>query len=85
MISDNGSTFLAASGTIQKLTESSKVLNELSKRGTKWQFIPKRAPWYGGFWERMIGVTKQCLRKTLGKSLISLEMLQTVVSEIETD
>ena len=36
-----------------------------------------------GFWERLIGLTKQAIRKTLGR-LISLDQLQTVVVEIES-
>ena len=48
-----------------------------------WQFIPKRAPWYGGFWERLIGLTKTTLKKVLGRTFISLINLQTIVVEIE--
>ena len=29
-------------------------------------FIPKWAPWYGGFWEQIIGLKKQAVKKTLG-------------------
>ena len=83
MISDNASTYLAASETIVKLTNSTTLKDELSKQGTSWEFIPKRAPWYGGFWERLIGLTKNCLRKTLGRSYVTLETLQTVITEIE--
>jgi len=45
--------------------------------------MPKRAPWYGGFWERLIGLTKMTLKKVLGRTFISLTSLQTIVIEIE--
>ena len=48
-----------------------------------WQFIPNRAPWYGGFWERFIGLTKTTIKKVLGKTYILLINLQTIVVEIE--
>lgn len=49
MMSDNGSTFVAASNTIQQLTQSSKIQEELLINRTTWKFIPTRAPWFGGF------------------------------------
>lgn len=49
MISNHGSTYLAAFETIEKLLKSSTIVNELAKDGTTWQFIQKRAPWYGEF------------------------------------
>jgi hypothetical protein len=55
----------------------------LSKRGIQWKFIPKRAPWYGGFWERLIGLTKNSLKKVLGRANGTLEELQTISSETE--
>ena len=41
------------------------------------------SPWYGGFWERLIGLMKMFLKKVLGRANISLLMLQTLVTEIE--
>ena len=66
------------------LFESNDVQEALGRQGVNWRFIPKRAPWYGGFWERLIGLTKQAIKKTLGRTLISLDQLQTVVVEIES-
>ena len=83
MISDNATTYLSAAETIRRLTESQTLSDTLSSYGTTWTFIPKRAPWYGGWWERLIGLTKNCLRKTLGRSYVTLETLQTIVTEIE--
>ena len=40
-------------------------------------------PWYGGFWERLIGLTKTVLKKVLGRSFITFEALQTLAVEIE--
>ncbi|XP_063435728.1 uncharacterized protein LOC134716648 [Mytilus trossulus] len=83
MISDNASTYMAASETLERLTKSETLNDALSVCGTTWKFIIKRAPWYGGWWERLIGLTKMCLRKVLGRSYITLEDLQTIVTEIE--
>ena len=46
-------------------------------------FTPQRAPWYGGWWEDLIGLTKNCLRKVLGKVFVSLVELQKVITEVE--
>ena len=40
-------------------------------------------PWFGGFWERLIGLTKTSLKKTLGRTHVTLEGLQTVIVEVE--
>ena len=83
MISDNASTYLSAASEIEQLVKSTTVRDTLRNRGTSWQFIPKRAPWYGGFWERLIGLTKMTLKKVLGRTFVSLTSLQTIVIEIE--
>jgi hypothetical protein len=41
------------------------------------------APWFGGFWERLIGLTKTALKKVLGRASVNLVTLQTLVVEIE--
>ena len=83
MISDNATTYTAAANHLKKLFNSPAVLEAFSRRGTEWRFIPARAPWYGGFWERLIGLTKTSLKKILGRRFVSMETLQTIMTEIE--
>ncbi|XP_053407961.1 uncharacterized protein LOC128559664 [Mercenaria mercenaria] len=44
----------------------------------------KRAPWYGGYWERLVGLVKRSLRKSLGHRSLTDIQLQTVIKEIES-
>ena len=83
LISDNASTFQAAAKGLEELIISTQASETLSTLGVQWKFIPKRAPWYGGFWERLIGLTKMALRKVLGNAFVSLPVLQTLIIEIE--
>lgn len=59
MISDNGTTLGSAPGEIRELTGSNMVLDQEYKYGTTWKLILQRAHWYGGFLERLAGLTKQ--------------------------
>jgi len=43
----------------------------------------QRAPWFGGFWERLIGLSKSTLKKVLGRTHATLESLQTMIVEVE--
>lgn len=44
---------------------------------------PQKGPLIGGFWERLIGLTKSCIKKVLGRTHINLVTLQSIVVEIE--
>ena len=68
---------------LKQLFESVSLKESLSRQGVIWQFIPECAPWYGGFWECLIGLTKAALKKVLGRAFVSLATLQTTVVEIE--
>ena len=83
MMSDNASTYLSAAEELTKLLQSDNLTTSLGAHGVVWKFVPKKAPWFGGFWERMIGLTKNCLKKVLGRSHISLPVLQTMIVEVE--
>ena len=66
IISDNASTYLAAANELKELfTLFSDIL---SGKGVQWQFIPKRAP-YGGFWKRLIGLTRIFPQEDIGTYL----------------
>ena len=43
----------------------------------------EKAPWWGGFWERMVQGVKQCLRKTIGYNRLTFDQLNTLLVEIE--
>jgi hypothetical protein len=54
-----------------------------ANKGITRKFIAPRAAWWGGWWERMVGKTKRCLRKVLGQIQVDEEMLNTILSEIQ--
>lgn len=55
----------------------------LLDRKIQWKFNLEKAPWWGGFFERMIKSTKRCLKKALGKVCLTYEELLTILTEVE--
>ena len=49
----------------------------------EWKFIPVRAAFMGGIYERLIGVFKAVLKRTIGSNLLSLDDFQTVTAYAE--
>ena len=72
VVSDNGSTF-----------KSEELKKLLAEHNIDWKFNVALAPWWGGFFERLVRSTKRCLKKTLGTARVSFEELLSVVVEIE--
>ena len=83
LLTDNGSTFLAAAMELTHLLSSDELSERLAHKGVERKFIPKRAPWCREFWEPLVGLTKSALKKTLGCTYATLESLQTIIVEIE--
>ncbi|XP_068229312.1 LOW QUALITY PROTEIN: uncharacterized protein [Palaemon carinicauda] len=73
--SDNAKTFVAARYEVQRL---------YGHLAPKWNFIAPRAPWWGGWWERLIRSVKLALRKTLNLNYVSKSELETILVEIES-
>nr|XP_045596726.1 uncharacterized protein LOC123757251 [Procambarus clarkii] len=84
MISDNRANLVAGEACLREICSHPAVTSTLEQRHCRWKFIPPRAPWHGGFYERLIGTVKRFLRKSLNYIRIKLEKLQTVVVEIES-
>jgi len=83
MMSDNATTCIAAGEELQSLLASTALADKLARRGVEWRLIPKRAPWFGGFWERLIDLTKTALKRVLGRTHATFESLRTLVIEVE--
>ena len=43
----------------------------------------EKAPWWGGFWERLIRITKDCIKRAVGRALLTFEELRTILTEVE--
>ena len=83
MISDNATNFRASSEVLCKLSQDPLIKRHFEDYNIIWKFIPPRSPWYGGFYERLIGIVKGCLRKVLFQRKINLPELHTLLVEIE--
>ena len=83
LISDNAKTFKGSSKDVQKIARSKEVMRYLSNNGVTWKFIVEKAPWWGGFWERLIQSVKRCLKKCIGRTTLNYDELHTLLSEVE--
>ena len=72
--SDNAKGFWAA---------SEKILASMGTNGPEWKNITPRAPWWGGWWERLVGSVKTALRRSIGKQSLSRTELETALHEVE--
>jgi len=85
LISDNGTNFVSSAKTLKSWEEHHSVRSTLNQNKCKWHFNPSRAPWFGGFFERIVKMVKLCLQKTLHRSMVTEDELHTVLCEIEAD
>ena len=80
---DNAKTFKYTAGFLKKLQYDSLFTSLLQEKRVTWKFNLERSPWWGGYFERMVGCVKRCLRKVLGKAKLALDEIRTLLIEIE--
>lgn len=51
---------------MRPVMKDERLQNYLSTNEIKWQFNLSHAPWWGGQFERMVGLVKSALNKTIG-------------------
>ncbi|XP_067635222.1 uncharacterized protein [Eurosta solidaginis] len=84
--SDNGTNFVGAQ---RELNEAHRMLNferisdEATSRNIDWKFNCPSNPSSGGCWERLIGVVKRILLKTLREEAPKEDTLRSVLIEAE--
>ena len=71
-ISDNVKTFI-----------SKDLKRFLLKVGISWKYFSEKSPRWGGFYEGIIGIIKNCLKKVIWKSCFRYYEIETVLVEIE--
>ena len=83
MVSDNEGAFRKASEVLLKTAQDPMLKTNLSKTGIEWRFLPSRASWMGGVWERLVGIVKKELMKMQGKAKFNEYEWRTHFIEIE--
>ena len=80
--SDNGTNFAGAANAFGGLNW--KIITRRSTASQiEWYFNPPSASWWGGSWERLVGVLKVILRKVHGKASLSYKSMSTTLCDSE--
>jgi hypothetical protein len=74
---------LAATINLLKKIDWKKIESIGTTERLKWKFNPPSAPWWGGWWERVVGMVKVLLRRILGRASLLYEELSTVMCDVE--
>ena len=80
--SDNGTNFVGLNNAFKDVNFY-KLAEFAATKQIDWKFNPPSAAWWGGFWERLNGILKQLLRKTLRRSCLDYEEMLTILLDCE--
>ncbi len=81
--SDNGTTFKATDKWLKLVQWDERVSGVLTEFCIEWRFNLSRAAWWGGQFERLIGLFKRSFHKTVGNGMLAFEELEEVVLDVE--
>ena len=59
MVSDNAKTFKSASKELEKIINDPTVVKYFAQEKIKWSYNLEKAPWWGGFYERLVKSLKR--------------------------
>lgn len=80
--SDNGTNFRGCDNLVSRI-DWKEVEKYARVKSIHWKFNLATAAWWGGCWERLVGLMKQLLRKVLGKRSVYYVELELLVIEVE--
>ena len=81
--SDNGATFVGVANWMKKVLNDERLQDYLARHDITWKFNLSRAPWWGGQFERMVGLVKNAFYKVIGHAQLSWKELQKVILSVE--
>ena len=88
--SDHGSNFIGAAKELQELVKflhlqkTQGVISDFcTTQNIAWEFIPERAPHFGGLWEAAVKSMKSHLKRVTTNVKLTFEELTTILTQIE--
>ena len=82
-ISDNGKTFVATGKWLKVLKNDASLFNFIGELNIKWRFDLSHAPWWGGFFERLIRIMKRSLSNSIGRILLKFAEIEEALIDVE--
>jgi len=83
IISDHAKTFKTAGNLLKTVIEHDVVQNYFLNKNIYFSNIPIYQPNYGGTWERMVGVVKKVMFKSLRQKVLTYDEFLTLLSDAE--
>eukprot|EP00794_Sanderia_malayensis_P006668 gene6668-biopygen5443 len=83
IISDNAKTFKATAKWLRSIHKDKKTEEFSQDQKIDWRFNLSRASWWGGFFERMVGMVKSTLKKSLSQAHLKFAELQEILLDVE--
>ena len=68
---------------MRNIMRDESLQNYLAHQSIVWQFNLSRAPWWGGQFERLVGIVKQALYKSVGRAILTWKELEEVMLDVE--
>ncbi|XP_018403065.1 PREDICTED: uncharacterized protein LOC108779991 [Cyphomyrmex costatus] len=88
ILSDNGTNYVGAERHLREVyeflqKEQDTITRYLTQQRIQWQFMPPRAPNFGGLWEAAVKVVKKHFYAVTQKQLLTFEEFYSILTEIE--
>ena len=87
---DNATNFVGTKSKLKDFRDSffkdlnkNTILQFVADKGIQFEFIPPRAPHFGGIWEAAVKSAKTLLTRTFGGAILTFEELNTALVEVE--
>ena len=83
IVSDNAKTFQSTAKWLKSIRKDNKTQSLLNDLGITWRFNLSRSPWWGGFFERMVGLVKNSAKKSMGRAKLTFPELTELMLDVE--
>ena len=83
IVSDNMTTYTHGHKVLTHIANQPQVKKHLGSKGIDWRWVPERAAWSGGLYERLVQILKLELYKMCGSAVFTREELRMHLVKVE--
>ena len=83
IVSDNMTTYTHGNKILAHIADQPQIKQHLASQGIEWKWVPERAPWAGGNYERLIQILKREMYKLCGSGVFTREEFRRHLVKVE--